>query len=134
MHNKLRVGLVASVAAAGLIPLAVSGLANAATVNSSSSTIPKSVFKSERLSAEAQVLNTTTANVQAAMKNKTLKQLKTGAGLTGSDFSQKLKAQLITDLEAKGYTPAAITNALGHHKHIGHVKAHKENVTKKDKS
>ena len=120
------------VVTAGIVPLAASGLASAAPATNNYT--PPSVLKSERIDAEAQVLNTTPANIQTAIKNKTLKQLVTNAGLTRATFNQKLKAQLTTDLEAKGYTPAEVTSDLGHHKHIGHIKAHLESETSKDKS
>lgn len=93
------------------------GMASAATTTSGTigtSGIPRSVFREERLQATAEVLNTSTSNVQAAHKNKTFKQLITNAGLTQKTFAQKLKAQFTTDLESKGYTQDQVTIALQH--------------------
>lgn len=98
------------------------GVASAATSTSASnmngnvgsSGIPRSVFSQERLDAEAQVLNTTTANVQAAHKSHTLKDLISQTGLTPKTFMQKLKTQLTSDLASKGYSQDQITIALQH--------------------
>ena len=82
------------------------------TGNVGSSTIPRSVFQQARLDAEAQVLNTTTANIQAAHKNHSFKQLLQQANLTPKTFGQKVKAQITSELEAKGYSQDEITIAL----------------------
>ncbi|HVV66685.1 MAG TPA: hypothetical protein VHB72_01280 [Candidatus Saccharimonadales bacterium] len=98
--------------------------------NVGTSGIPRSIFSQERLDAEAQVLNTTTANVQTARKNHTLKQLISQAGLTPETFMQKLKSQLTSDLESKGYSQDQITIALQHKEIVRlHHKADKEKKT-----
>jgi hypothetical protein len=93
------------------------GVASAAAPTSTTggtSGIPRSVFKTDRLDAVATVLHTTTANVQAAHKDKTLSQLMSAAGLTKKTFAEKLKAQLTTDLENGGYSQSQVTIALQH--------------------
>jgi hypothetical protein len=107
--------ITAATAASGLIAVAGMGIASAATTgNVGSSDIPRTVFKQERLDAVAEVLNTTTANVQAAHKNKTFATLLTNAGLTKKTFAEKVKAELTTDLEAQGYSSDQVTIALQH--------------------
>ncbi len=108
-----------SLASAGLIGLSTLGIASAASPTSTSTTIgksgiPRSTFKQDRLTAVAQVLNTTTANVQAAHKNETFSQLVANAGLTKKTFAQKLKIQITSDLEGQGYSQAQVTIALQH--------------------
>jgi hypothetical protein len=110
------------------------GVASAATNTSSgnvgSSDIPRNVYVQERQAAVAEVLNTTTANVQAAHKNHTLKNLISNAGLTKKTFGEKVKSQLTTDLESKGYSQDQITIAM-QHKQIVRLH-HKANKEKKD--
>lgn len=120
--------LLATTAGAAVLAVSAMGVASAASnypnhENIGTSGIPRSVFKQERLDAEAQVLNTTVANVQAAHKNKTFGQLITNANLTKKTFAQKLKAQLTSDLESKGYSQNQITIAL-QHKIIGRLYHH----------
>jgi hypothetical protein len=114
-HLKMIAG---GVVGSGLIVASTIGAVSADSHNASgnvgSSGIPRSVFKQERLDAASQVLNTTTANVQAAHKNKTFAQLVSQAGLTKKTYHQKLKTQLTTDLEAQGYSQSQITIALQH--------------------
>jgi hypothetical protein len=109
----------AGLVTAGIIASAGVGVASAASTNGNigSSGIPRSVFKQERQSSVAQVLNTTTANVQAAHKNHTFKNLISQAGLTKQTFDQKVRTELTSDLESKGYSQDQITIAL-QHKHI----------------
>lgn len=110
--------IAASVAGSGLLLVSGFGIASAATNTNSgnvgTSGITRTVFREERQDAVAQVLNTTTANVQAARKNKTFGSLITNAGLTKKTFAQKLKTQLTSDLESKGYSQDQITIALQH--------------------
>lgn len=112
--------IVASLASTGIIAASAMGVVSAANTqthgngNVGSSGISRTVFRQERLDAAAQVLNTSTANVQAAHKNKTFAQLITSAGLTKKTFVQKLKAQLTTDLENQGYSQNQVTIALQH--------------------
>jgi len=121
--------IAASLASTGIIAASAMGVVSAAntpTTNSGnvgSSGIPRTVFRQERLDAVAQVLNTSTANVQAAHKNKTLSQLISTAGLTRKTFVQKLKAQLTTDLENQGYSQNQVTIAL-QHRTIVHLRHH----------
>jgi len=91
-----------------------------------SSGIPRSLFRQEQLSVVAHVLNTTTTDVQAAHKNKTMAQLISQAGLTKQTFRQQVKAQLTSDLEAKGYSQDQVTLALQHRtiKHMRHHAKH----------
>lgn len=119
--------LALSAASIGAITTAGMGVVSAATNNTNSngnvgaSGIPRSVFKQERLTAESQVLNTSTENIQAAHKNKTLSQLIKAAGLTPKTYHQKLKAQLTSDLEGKGYSQDQVIIAL-QHKTIVHLR------------
>jgi len=111
--------LLAGLSSAAVIAAGSIGVASAATnhnnVNVGSSGIPKTVFKQEKLDASAQVLNTTTSDVQAAHKNKTFKTLLSNAGLTKQTYEQKLQAQLTTDLEGLGYTQTQVNTALQKH-------------------
>lgn len=108
-----------SLAGAGILSLGAIGIASAATPNKASTTIGASgishtTFKQDRLNAVAEVLNTTTANVQTAHKNKTLSQLISNAGLTKKTFAEKVKAGLETELQGQGYSQDQITIALQH--------------------
>ncbi|MDB5184284.1 MAG: hypothetical protein JWN38_92 [Candidatus Saccharibacteria bacterium] len=115
-----------AVSVASLAALAVStaGVVDAATITPStttnttktvgSSTIPRDVFRAQRLSAEATILNTTPSAIQTARKDKSFEQLLTKAGLTHKTFRAKVKAQLTTNLKAKGYSQDQITIALQH--------------------
>lgn len=108
--------IVSSVTSAGLLTAAGMGIASAATnnVNIGTSGISRTVFKQERLDAVAQVLHTTAANVQATHKDKTFASLVSNAGLTKKTFAQKVKVQLASDLESKGYSQNQVTIALQH--------------------
>ncbi len=125
--------VTASLLGSGIIAATSIGVVAAApnsTANVGTSGIPRTVFQQEKQDAVAEVLNTTTANVQAARKDHTLKQLISNAGLTPKTFAQKVKTQLTTDLEAKGYSQEQVTIAL-QHKQIGRlhhkIKAHHKN-------
>jgi len=112
-----RLAVVASsLAGTGILVITGMGVASASTNNGTIGTsgIPRTVFSQERLDAVAEVLNTSTANVQAAHKDKTFSALISKAGLTKKTFAQKVKAQLTTDLEAKGYSQDQVTIALQH--------------------
>jgi hypothetical protein len=115
---------IASVGVAGIGALGVANADSTTSGNVGSSGIPKSVFKEERLDAASEVLNTSTANVQAAHQDKTFSKLITSAGLTKKTYKDKLKTQLTTDLESKGYSQDQITIAL-QRTHIHHLKHHK---------
>jgi 3-hydroxyacyl-CoA dehydrogenase len=108
-------GLVGS----GIIAASAIGAvsADASNTNVGTSGIPRTIFKQERLEAASQVLNTSTTNIQSAHKDKTFSQLVSKAGLTKKTYSVKLKSQLTSDLEAKGYSQSQVTIAL-QHKHI----------------
>jgi hypothetical protein len=114
-------------ASAGVIGASAIGVASAIGASTTSNTnvgksgIPRTVFKEERQDAADEVLNTTTANIQAAHKAKTFSTLLSSAGLTKTTYSNKLRAQLTSDLEAKGYTQDQITIAL-QHKVIVHLR------------
>ena len=115
-----------SVASVGIVGIGTLGVASADTTSSGNignSGIPRSVFKEERLDAAAEVLNTSTANVQAAHKDKTFSKLISDAGLTRQTYREKLKAELTTDLESEGYTQDQITIAL-QRIHIHKLKHH----------
>jgi hypothetical protein len=109
---------VAAVSTFGIVSAAPSHMAST-TIGSSG--ISRTVFREERLAASAEVLNTSTANVQAAHKAKDVSTLITNAGLTKKTFQQKLKAELTSDLEAKGYSQTQVTIAL-QHRLIVHVR------------
>jgi SOS response regulatory protein OraA/RecX len=114
--------IAASIASVGVLGFGALGIASAATpagtttksTTIGTSGIPRTTFKQDRLSASAQVLNTTSANVQAAQKNKTLSQLITKAALTKKTYGEKLKAQLTSALEKQGYSQDQVTIALQH--------------------
>lgn len=103
-----------SLAGAGVIGVSAVGVASAASPNVGSSGISKSVFRQERLTAASQVLNTSVANIQSAIKDRTLKTLITSDGLTPKTFRQDERAKLVSDLEALGYTKDQITIAQQH--------------------
>ena len=111
--------LLAGLSSAAVIAAGSIGVASAATnhnnVNVGTSGIPKTVFRQEKLDASAQVLNTTTADVQAAHQNKTFKNLISNVGLNKQTYQQKLQAQLTTDLEGLGYTQQQVNTALQKH-------------------
>lgn len=123
--------LAVSLSGAALLAVAGVGVASAATNsqaknnNVGSSGIPRSTFKAERLNAAAQVLNTTTDNITAAHKNKTMSQLLSKAGLTKKTYAQKLKAQLTSDLQNEGYNQDQIMIAL-QHRQIVHLRSNKQ--------
>lgn len=117
---------VASVAASSIIAGSALGIANADAPSSSTtntnvgtSGISRTVFRQDRLAAEAQVLNTTTAQVQAAQNDKTLTRLIADAGLTKQTFRQNVETQLTTELEDQGYTQSQVTLVLQHRMHHG---------------
>lgn len=111
-----RLAIVAtSVAGIGVMTASGIGMASAATTktgNIGSSGIPRSVYNTERGDAAAQVLNTSTTTVRAAHKDKTFAKLLSNAGLTKKTYAEKVKAQLTTDLESKGYSQDQVTIAL----------------------
>jgi hypothetical protein len=117
--------IAASLASTGIIAASAMGVVSAAStqkstnVNVGSSGIPRTIFKQDRLDAVAQVLNTSTANVQAAHKNKVFSELISNAGLTKKTFVQKVKAQFTTDLENQGYSQDQVTIALQHRAIVG---------------
>jgi hypothetical protein len=102
---------------AGVLAATAIGIVSAdptSSGNVGSSDIPKNVFKEDRQEAASQVLNTTTTDIQTAHENHTMSQLISTAGLTKQTYHQKLKAQLTTDLETKGYNQSQVTIALQH--------------------
>lgn len=119
--RNLGLGLVG----AGLIAVSSAGIVSATSSNATVGTsgIPKTVFKTERQAAAAEVLHTTTENIQSAHKNKTMAQLIQNAGLTKKTYAEALKTQLATDLQAKGYSQDQITIAL-QRKTIAHLRHH----------
>jgi hypothetical protein len=114
-----RLSIIAS-SLAGLSILAVSGMGivsaatNKTSLDIGPSGIPRTAFRQDRLDAESQVLNTTTTAVQTARKDKTLGQLISSAGLSKKTYTQKVRAQLISDLEAQGYSKDQVIIALQH--------------------
>lgn len=129
--SKLKI-FFASSAGIGIIAASAFGIASASTTNNSnnsdigSSGIPRTTFRSDRLEAAAAVLNTSSANILAAHKDKTLKQLIKNAGFTPKTFSQKVKAQLVSELEGQGFTQDQVTIALQHQEIVRlHYRLHK---------
>jgi SOS response regulatory protein OraA/RecX len=110
--------IATTLTATGIIAATSIGIVSADSTNTNvgSSTIPKTVFHQERLQAASEVLNTSTSSIQTARKDHTVKQLISSAGLNDKEYAQKLKTQLSSDLEAKGYSQSDITIALQHHK------------------
>lgn len=119
--------IFATLASAGVLGAGAMGVASAASTNSNgnvgASGIPRSVFKQEQLDAASEVLHTSTTNIQSAHKNKTFSQLISAAGLTKKTYSEKLKTQLTSDLEAKGYSQDQVIIAL-QHRIIVHLRHH----------
>jgi hypothetical protein len=118
--------LATSALGVGIIGLATAGIASAATPtnpNIGTSGISRSVFKQDKLEAEAEVLNTATANVTTAHKDKTFATLLSNADLTKATYHQKVKAELTTELGNQGYSQDQITIALQHHT-IAHLRHH----------
>lgn len=118
--------IAASLLSAAFVSTGTVGIVSAATTHNNSgnigkSSIPKTVFRRDKLEAEAAVLNTTTANIQSAHSNKDLKKLITSAGLTKQTFSAQLKVKLTSELEAQGYDQSQITIAL-QQKTINHLR------------
>jgi hypothetical protein len=109
--------IAAGLTSSGIIAVSAMGVASAATNNSS--------VKNPNVGSSGipQVLNTTTANIQTAHKDKTFAQLLKNAGLTRKTYRQKLKTQLTTDLENQGYTQDQVTIAL-QQKTISHLRHH----------
>lgn len=90
-----------------------------------SSGIVRSVMKQDRLTAEANVLNVTTASLQVPHRGKIIKQQLTTNHLTRKEFNQEVKAKLLTELQAQGYSSDQVTIAtqartIGHLKHKLH--------------
>jgi hypothetical protein len=116
---------VTTLVGSGIVAASALSIANAdaastgANVDIGTSSITRTVFRNDRLEAEAQVLNTTTANVQAAHKDKTFARLLTNAGLTKQTFHEKVKVQLTTDLENQGYSANQVAIALQHRMIVG---------------
>jgi hypothetical protein len=127
MKKQLKL-IAGSLAATGIVAASAIGAVSADSTNGNVglSDIPRSVFKQERLDAASQVLNTSTANIQAAHKNHSFSDLLSQADLTKTTYRPKLKAQLTSDLESKGYSQDQVTIAL-QHRHI-------EKLHHKDKS
>ncbi len=127
MH-RVKYGIL-SLATVGAISVGTIGIASAATNHSSSngdigsSGIPRTVFKQEQLDAASEVLNTGISNIENAHKDKGFVKLISNAGLTKKSYRQKLKSQLTTDLESKGYSQDQITIAL-QQKLINHLRHH----------
>ena len=115
--SKLKLFII-SVAGLGVISAGAFGIAAAATNGSSNkldiggSGISISTFRQDKLQAAATVLNTTTANIQTALKNHTLKQLIQNASLTRKSFLEKVRAELTTELEKQGYSQDQVIIAL----------------------
>jgi hypothetical protein len=111
--------ILASVMGAVVIAGGVVGVASAATGSSrtgdiGTSGIPRTIYETDKLDAVAQVLNTSTANITAAAKDKSLKQLISSADLTKKTFRADVKADLTTDLKNSGYSQDQITIAFQH--------------------
>ncbi|MEO8105607.1 MAG: hypothetical protein ABI602_04720 [Candidatus Saccharibacteria bacterium] len=118
----------ASLLSAVLFSAGSLGVVSAATTHNTSgnvgtSTIPRTVYRQDKLAAEAAVLNTTTVNIQSAHTNKDLKKLLANAGLSRQTFNEQLKIKLTTELEAQGYDQAQISIAQ-QQKTINHLRHH----------
>lgn len=115
MKKQIKV-MTIGLASSSVIAASAIGIVSADTKNGNVGTsgIPRGIFKQERLAAASEVLHTSTANIQAAHKYKTFKQLISQAGLTQQTYREKLRTQLVADLESKGYSQDQITIALQH--------------------
>ncbi len=126
---------------AGLIALPLTGTAGATSITgtsstsstahssqSTTSTIPRSIMHSQQLKAEAEVLNTSTSNIQAAHKGKTFKKLLSAAGMTRQEFMKKVAQQIQSDLEAMGYSQSQIIITKQHYSimHLRHEEKHEK--------
>jgi hypothetical protein len=108
--------IVAPILTTAFISLGAIGAANATTSHSSNSNndISKGVFKHDKIEAEAQVLNTTPANIQGLHSKVELKKLVTDAGLNKQTFHERVKAEITTELLAQHYTQSQIDKVLSH--------------------
>jgi len=120
--NLLFVATLASLAVTGTGV----GVANAVTTNRTVTPrrgIARYTLREERLNAVAQVLGTTPSHLEDELKTETMQQIIQSAGLTNSNFRAKVKAQVQSDLLAKGYSQSQVSNALSHFGRKGHAQA-----------
>lgn len=124
MVSNMKLAAVGMIGAT-MISLGGAGIVSAATQSSTTpkahvkmnadigtSGIPRSVFRTDLLDSTAKALNTTTANVQSAHKNHTLKSLLKNANLTKKQFALNVKNDLTSDLESQGYSSQQVTIAM----------------------
>jgi len=120
--------LIAGLAGSGVLAAtSVIGIASAAsspkTGTVGQSGIPRSVLKQDRLDAEAAVLHTTTAAIEQARSNHSLRYLIVSSGMTAKTFRADVRSQLISELESQGYSKDQVIIAL-QHRTIGHLRQH----------
>jgi len=106
---------------AGMVGIVMAAVVSPKVADVGSSDIPKTVYRQEKLTSEAQVLKTSTTNVQNALKNKTLKQLISSEKLTDKQFRKEVNKDFIADLQLRGYSKDQITIA-NQHNQIEHLK------------
>jgi len=83
--------------------------------------INKAVYKQERLSAEAKVLNTSTANISSAIKDKSLVKLIEQSGMTRKEFKKKVDSDFVSALESMGYSKDQVIISM-QHRQIVHLR------------
>ena len=122
LQRKYLITTAAFVAGAGAIGSVGNALVSADTSTNSkpANSIARYTVSYDRLAAEAEVLNTTPAQLENQLKTQTMAQIIKAAGFTKATFRQKVVAQLKTDLQNQGYSQTQINNALSkHHGHHG---------------
>jgi hypothetical protein len=89
--------------------------ASAATVNSTNR-IPRYVMRSDKLNAEAQVLGLSQTELVSELKSTPMKQIITNHGFTKESFHQKVRAELLIELQNQGYGTSRLNSQKNHHK------------------
>ncbi len=109
------VGFVgAAILISGTVGIVMAAVISPKLPDIGSSQIPKTVYRQEKIAAEAQVLKTSVLNVQNAVKNKTLKQLVTSEKLTSKQFRREVNSAFTADLQSRGYSQDQIIIAKQH--------------------
>jgi len=123
LHSKRLVAAATIIGATAAIAGIGTVLASADTssANQPRAGIARYTIRQDRLSAEAEVLNTTPSQLENQLKTQTMAQVIKAAGLNKATFRQKVKTQLQTDLQNQGYSQSQINKALS--KHLKHKKA-----------
>jgi hypothetical protein len=79
-----------------------------------SSGIPRNVFRTDHIEAQADVLNISTTTVETAHKDRDFKKLISESGMTVKVYHQKVKTELSNEFVGQGYSQDQVTIALQH--------------------